>query len=226
MDSIPHVIHQIWIGPDPEPTMWTDTFRKDYLSANPDFSYKLWNNDNINELFTDFPIYKKVYDIEKTWNGKSDILRYLILYLYGGIYIDADSVWLGRSMNDLLNCKIFAGIEPNTNVITGGVIGSVKGNKLFLDIIKHIENYIISNGNIKYYKYKRLRSFEGASKILGPTLFNKYANGNITVYPSHYFYPITWHGITDINYHKTHKISAKSYMFQYGYTTNNLKDKI
>ena len=150
MDSIPHVIHQIWIGPDPEPTMWTDTFRKDYLSANPDFSYKLWNNDNINELFTDFPIYKKVYDIEKTWNGKSDILRYLILYLYGGIYIDADSVWLGRSMNDLLNCKIFAGIEPNTNVITGGVIGSVKGNKLFLDIIKHIENYIISNGNIKY----------------------------------------------------------------------------
>ena len=40
--------------------------------------------------------------LETTYNGKSDILRYLILYIHGGIYIDADSVWINeKSFNEL-----------------------------------------------------------------------------------------------------------------------------
>jgi hypothetical protein len=48
----------------------------------------------------------------------------------------------------------------------------------------------------------------------------------ITVYPSKTFYPIKWHGITDIEMHTKIDIPEESVMFQYGYTTNNLEDKI
>lgn len=71
---IPKILHQIWI----------DTFRIDYINKNPEYQYILWNEDNIDPLFNDFPIYRIVYDLETTYNGKSDILRYLILYIHGG----------------------------------------------------------------------------------------------------------------------------------------------
>jgi mannosyltransferase OCH1-like enzyme len=49
-------------------------------------------------------INKSFYDNEKTYNGKSDILRYEILYQYGGTYVDADSFLLkGQQFHELLN---------------------------------------------------------------------------------------------------------------------------
>ena len=40
---------------------------------------------------------------------------------------------------------------------------------------------------------------------------------------SKYFYPISWFGIKTIDAHLTTELPKDSYMFQYGYTTNNLK---
>ncbi len=38
---IPKIIHQIWIGPNPEPIKWTNTIKNDYLKAYPHYEYKL-----------------------------------------------------------------------------------------------------------------------------------------------------------------------------------------
>lgn len=46
---------------------------------------------------------------------------------------------------------------------------------------------------------------------------------NVTIFPSEYFYPISWHGINNINKDKTASILSKSFTFQYGYSTNNLQ---
>ena len=228
--SIPKIIHQIWIGPNPEPTIWTNTIKKNYIKEHPSWDYKLWNNDNINELFINFPIIKIVYDLTTKWSGKSDILRYLILYKYGGLYIDADSVWVNnKSFDILLECKesIFAAREPHCNHITGGVIGSCKNHKVFLDILNEIEHYVKNNNSIKKKKYIKICTIKGYSKLLGPILFNKHAiNYDIKIYPSEYFYPISWHNIKDINYHLKNKLPEDSFMFQYGYTTNNFKNII
>ena len=48
----------------------------------------------------------------------------------------------------------------------------------------------------------------------------------IKVYKSRIFYPIRWHGITDINMHEKMQLPEESVMFQYGYSTNNLETKI
>jgi hypothetical protein len=229
--SIPKIIHQIWIGPNPEPTIWTNTFKVDYLQAHPDYEYKLWDNESSYRLLDNYPNLQKMYEIEETWNGKSDILRYVILYEYGGIYIDADSVWVNqKSFDELLDacdCGLFAAKEPETTHITGGVIGASAKHPIFKKLIDHLETYIVTAGVLKPKKYVRLRLSKGPSKILGPLLFNQYALlEKITLFPSHYFYPISWHGVKTVDAHKQLNIPADSYMFQYGYSTNHLSDQI
>lgn len=60
--------------------------------------------------------------------------------------------------------------------------------------------------------------------VLMTKLYNiKYG---ITIFPSHYFYPIHWHGIKDANLHNKINLPNDSYMFQYGISTNNLVYKI
>lgn len=229
--NIPKIIHQIWIGPNPEPIQWTNTFKIDYIKMYPEYKYIGWSESNINELFIDFPIIKIVYDLEKTYNGKSDILRYLILYKYGGIYIDADSVWVNeKNFDDLIDNStgFFAAKEPGCIHITGGVIGSFKNNDVFIKIIKHIESYIIDkNKEIKPKFYSEKRKVLGVVKTIGPIIFNHFAKStNITIFPSDYFYPISWHGITDPELHLKIKLPEQSYMFQYGYSTNSFNLKI
>lgn len=53
----------------------------------------------------------------------------------------------------------------------------------------------------------------------------KYINdafNKVTVFPSHYFYPISWIGITDSELHKKMILDPECFMFQYGISTNNL----
>jgi mannosyltransferase OCH1-like enzyme len=146
------------------------------------------------------------------------MLRYLILYEYGGIYIDADSVWVNdKDLTELINKtskgNVFCGIEPGSNWIANGVIGCTKNNEIMKCVIDKL-----SELNQKYVK---LRKWMGVSKVTGP-LFFKFIQDKVTVFPSNYFYPIHWKGISDVNSHKNTKIPDESYMFQYGYTTNNL----
>ena len=241
MNFIPKIIHQIWIGPKKRPDIWMDTFKIDYIKKNPDYKYILWNEENIDPLFEDFPIYKQVYNLEDSYNGKSDILRYLILYVHGGIYVDADSVWVNdKSLDDLLEVVneslVFVAKIPDyetitkkskkfLNTITGGVMGSSKNNSLMKLLIEGIESYIIrkwQNNKIAHVDYNRKKKIHGPCQLIGPLYLNKILKDkNITIFPSKYFYPILWHGITDPQMHKKMDIPKESYMFQYGYTTNN-----
>ena len=84
---IPKIIHQIWIGPNKIPKIWMDTITNFCNKYN--YQYILWDDNTVNNFTL---TNKKYYDIEKTFNGKSDILRYEILYNYGGIYIDGEKL--------------------------------------------------------------------------------------------------------------------------------------
>lgn len=78
-----------------------DTFRIDYINKFPEWKYKLWTEKEIEELYM---LNKDLYDKEPTMYGKSDLARYEILNKYGGIYIDADSIWLNdKNLTDLID---------------------------------------------------------------------------------------------------------------------------
>ena len=225
--SIPLIIHQIWIGPNKKPDIWMKSFSEDYIKTYPEWKYRLWNETNIEPLFKDFPHMKLIYDIEETYNGKSDILRYLILYYYGGIYVDADSLWINKKdFKQLIqecshtNCFVSHHVEDNTH-LCGGVIGSTVKHDFIL--------FIIQNLNMRKIDVIRKKKIHGASTLWGPGHITKCSNSykkNITIFPSIYFYPISWHGIDNITKHNSINLPKESYTFQYGYSTNNMKNKI
>lgn len=229
---IPKVIHQIWIGPNPVPEYWTNTWSQYYLEKNPEYQYKLWDNDNYLKELNKYPILKIFYEQLEFYCLKADLLRLIILYEYGGIFIDADSVWINNKSLDTLiiesgTTNLFIGRTPNTDkndsnyYLTNGVIGVSQGNPLIMNCIKHCQDSIFNwyrrDYDPKLVKKKNLES----SRHIGPGLITRQLRDKpITILPSEYFYPVLWHGIDiqEIDYTKY----AHSYMFQFGGTTNRL----
>ena len=42
-NRIPKIIHQVWIGPKNKPNIYINTWKIDYIKANPDWQYVLWD---------------------------------------------------------------------------------------------------------------------------------------------------------------------------------------
>ena len=146
VEKIPKIVHQIWIGENKRPDVWMDTVKK--FSNDYGYEYKLWDNTNVNTLNL---INKQYYDIEpqlhmnnKNYQLKSDILRYEILYNYGGIYIDADTVITnGEKLNSIINefsNDVGFGWEKDNTLIANGIIFSVKNGQFMKDCIDRIKN--------------------------------------------------------------------------------------
>lgn len=111
--SSPRTIHQIWIGPDPVPRHWTDTWRTEH----PRWNVRLWREPHIDTLMDESPS-RHQYDTYMAmgcWNGAANVARATILYTWGGVYVDADleclrpldghawidhPMWVSRSANN------------------------------------------------------------------------------------------------------------------------------
>jgi len=218
--EIPKTIHQIWLGPNKCPDIWMNSWKNDYIKRYPEWTYKLWTEKEINELDL---INKKQYDNEKFYNGKSDIARYEILYRFGGIFMDADSLWIHYSLNDILEkAKIsgmFAAEEPvNKWSIANGVIGFTKEHPILKSMINYISNNYF---NLK----KKLKKEREIWQVTGTKPFTEIVKkyDNKLILESYYFYPESFHqNNLNLNSKDFPKLYPNSIMFQYGYTTNNI----
>ena len=211
-EKIPKIIHQIWIGYKKRPDIWMDTVKS--FCNEFGYEYKLWDETNISRINL---INKKYYDAKESYDGKCDILRYEILYNYGGIYIDADMVIInGSKLNTIIeefSNDIGFAWEPSKyhKLIANSVIFSVKNSKFMKDCVDGIKDRNLS---------------DDAWRATGPQyitdMYNTKKYDDIKLYDSVLFYPVDWHGTTKINSHKNANY-PDSVMYQYGYTTTNLE---
>jgi mannosyltransferase OCH1-like enzyme len=229
-------IHQIWIGDNPLPTEWTDTVKE--FAKKYDYTYKLWTDSSVKDLGMDeIPGLKPLYaSFGRELAGRADILRLLILYKYGGIYIDADTVIMKPEKFDRFLKKnttgVFFGWENLTatrtrklglgvrRLVANGIIGAEKGHpflKRLLDgIVDHSANITDTKDAWKHVgPYYVTKMYMSLKKVFP----------EVRVFPMRYFYPRPWAGIMDPELHKKVKIPGVSMLFQYGYTTNKF-DKI
>merc|ERR1712096_114124 len=84
------------------PYLWINTLAQNYTDIFTNWTHRLWREKDIDELLEYYPKIEKIYRYEKALHGKADIARYLILYSYGGLYVDADSVWINNRTFDSL----------------------------------------------------------------------------------------------------------------------------
>ena len=85
--SIPKILHQLWIGPKTPPTTLMNTWKEKHEADG--FEYIRWTEDEIKKRGFTSQLQNRVNEMEEI-NGKADILRWEILYEYGGVFVDAD----------------------------------------------------------------------------------------------------------------------------------------
>lgn len=88
---IPRIIHQTW-KTSVVPSQWqTSVQAYQRFCEKHGFEYRLWTDeDNRNLIQTHFPWFLQQYDAYPQNIQRADVIRYFILYHYGGVYSDLD----------------------------------------------------------------------------------------------------------------------------------------
>ena len=142
---IPKKIHYIWLGNNPIPEKHLK-YMESWKKYCPD--YEIIRHDETN-LNIDINMYcRQAYDSQK-WAFASDVLRYLVLFEEGGIYLDTD-VELIKPLDDFLQEKLFFGFETKECVAPGLILGAEKGNKYIGDLLKEYSNRNFINQDNSY----------------------------------------------------------------------------
>lgn len=189
--SIPPMIHLIWLGSVPPQTV--DLAIASWEKYHPNWKIKLWTDEEIKNFTWSSPRSENFFQQGKNWAEKSDILRFEILYQFGGIYSDTDVVCL-KSFEDLVTKELtfFAGLESNKikrfgrPLVGSAIIGAAKNSaviKRCLDFSQTLEEapsihqHIRSGpGPITKASYEALES----------------GQENILLLPCSYLYPLPW----------------------------------
>lgn len=201
MTTIPKIIHQIWLGPRRPPVHWMETVRQNH----PTWEYMLWTEKNMPHLRN-----QRQFDRTELLSAKADILRYEVLYEYGGVYLDAD-IYCLKPLDPLLDAPMFAAYEgkpDQLDLVANSIIGAYPHHPDMNRIIEGIHPDTI-----------------GFWLTTGPLYLTEMIERyqmQIQLHPSHFFYPI--HGSQSallLQYAPTRENFPDSYTIQYwGATTH------
>lgn len=186
---IPRKIHYVWVGPKTVP----DKVQKlvdGWKRLNPGYEVQRWHEGNI-----DFSsrFLRAAYGI-KGWNRVSDYTRMWVLTKFGGVYLDTD-VELVKPLDSLMHNTCFMGFqlkERHHERVNGAVIGAVRGHWFIRKLHEYLD--------------QRLTGCEDLGAFYGPGLITKLLEeeglgeytdepqrvGDITLYPTRWFYPYSW----------------------------------
>jgi len=110
--KIPHILHLIWLGPSAPPP-FMQFWLQDFAQKFPSWTVRVWHDRNIGNL--DIAMCRCFHN-SADFREKSDMLRLEILARFGGIYLDADSIFMGKSLDGLIaladSTGFFSSFEP------------------------------------------------------------------------------------------------------------------
>jgi len=180
--KIPKIIHQIWLGSElPESFI---ELQQSWITHHlgRDWLYKLWTDADMKDL----QLYNQAfYDATDNYGVKSDILRWELLYNFGGVYVDMDFECLRALDQFHYTYDFYTALQPLDTLFVqlgAALVGSVPGHP----ILKHCIETIKKDWHL-----------QGAPKKTGPVHFTKsfYTCANMDgnkdiAFPAFYFYPL------------------------------------
>lgn len=185
--SIPKIIHYCWFGGNEFSQLEKDCIAS-WKKICPDYEIVEWNESNV-----DLSKCKFAQDAlaDKKWAFVSDYVRTVVVYEYGGIYLDTD-VKIVKSLDPLLELTAFAGFEDEWTVATGLGFGAEKHNPIVKEFMEYYEkaDYYDENGNFKF-----LLAPTVSTEVLlkhGLQLYNNTIQkvDSFTIFPTEYFAPL------------------------------------
>ena len=178
-EVLPKRIHQIWLGSEiPEKyKRWGETWKE----IHPDWEYRLWTDKDVDELKS---LNKDMYNTIGHVGAKSDILRYSILYEFGGIYVDTDFECL-KSFDSLRYLNFFTGVGyPKDLELYVGIIACTPGHPIMAKIVEKVRH--ITNEDITRDIFSATSSYMFTKCFF--EMVDLYQDG-IVVFPTDYLYP-------------------------------------
>lgn len=132
---IPRIIHQIWIGPNPLPAHCAE-YVETWKNLHPNWEHKLWTDNDTYDLPPLAQIQADRYHKLNRWAAKADIIRYYLLWKYGGIYADVDFKCF-KNIEPLLHKDALL-VSPHHDVhwIANSIMGSVAEHPIFDNMMK------------------------------------------------------------------------------------------
>lgn len=172
---IPHILHGIWLGGKPLPARWQrcwDTWGEHH----PDWERRLWTDENLP------PVPVQEFYSTADLRQKADILRYVLLSIYGGVYVDADFECLRPIDHLLFGVDVFGACEDDNHgdVIGIGILGCAQDHETFREIVRELPASLAT--------YSAIGDQSGPS-FLSRTIREKHLA--IKVFPANVFYPYT-----------------------------------
>lgn len=183
---IPKIINYCWFGGKEKPSEVIKCINS-WKKYCPDYKIIEWNESN-------YDLNKNEY-VKYTYENKkyaflTDYVRLDIIYENGGIYLDTD-VELIKSLDDLLDCECYIGMETIGNINTGQGFGAVARNLFIKENKEFYEHYNFLDENSQFKKIICVKVTTNILKKYGLKSEDiiQYIN-NVVVYPVEYFCPL------------------------------------
>jgi mannosyltransferase OCH1-like enzyme len=187
MPAIPRVIHRLWIGgPEPE---WMDGFAETW--EQPGWTPKQWGEAEVEELL---PLHNQdLYDRAEEIAGdhaiqfRSDILRYEVLFRFGGVWVDADFECL-RPIDPLIeDCTAFVA-RVTGNWLNNAIMGAVPAHPFLFDLVVSLAE------NVERKLGSRPNKLSGP-QFLTP-VFCRHRE-SVRILAAQHFYPFLWDEVAE-----------------------------
>lgn len=110
----------------------------------PDWEYRLTTDEeNLAFVEKEFPELLELYRSFPREIYRVDMIRYLYLYRFGGVYIDLD-IKLKRPLTDLFSSggDLYLTSTPNLNGLTNSFMASTPGNPFWMRCIEEIKRRV------------------------------------------------------------------------------------
>jgi len=169
------IIHQLFgfLGDTEMPKMFQDNQNlvKKFCKDN-DYEYKLWTPTDVNEILEDYSNYKPMYENVRFPIQKVDIMRFLILHKYGGVYLDLDIIPnIDKLKNYSFACSYIFTHKNNKKLYEIEVLQSTINNPILLHYLDYVNIQITEKNNIEVYNKWKARY---VYQTTGPQSFTRF----------------------------------------------------
>lgn len=139
---IPRLFHFIWLGPNRLDFSYIETWRRHH----PDWQLRIWTDADLTKK--NFDSFSQIQQSLK-YTQKSDLMRYEILYRYGGVYFDVDFE-CKKNITELLRGHTFVVCNgdfdcPFPPVMANSFFAATPRHHILQYAMKEIQKLVIDN---------------------------------------------------------------------------------
>lgn len=145
--NVPKILHWVWFNfADPseesEPPAHRIPFQESWIKQHSDWEVKVWKDAEARRLMEQhYKSFLELYDSYPSPIFRADMIRYFILYHFGGLYVDWD-FYCFRNTEKLFDgdSQFYAFHEPPEHAagtaVNNGLMAAVKGSDFIWSVIE------------------------------------------------------------------------------------------